>query len=159
MLLLFIRNEIDFKINYRPISATSVVVKIIETIIRGSLIKFLTRFCVNDWSVSLENKKAVNVIHVDLSKEFGEVHYKLRLPKHNDNRRELLEWFEHFPSSVLEYISHNPKSDKDQQHRFTYGLSPQNRRLTFEAISKGNEFTESFNGCGQFHGKTNVFNF
>ncbi len=89
--------------NYRPISLTSPVVKIMESIIVEHLDNFLNKFaiipreqfgfrkgrsvesnllaCLNDWSLAADNLKSIDVIYLDFAKAFDKVPLNLLMLK------------------------------------------------------------------------------
>src|SRR5207245_2100737 len=78
--------------NYRPISLTSVVCKIFESVIKNQLLSYLNTYslistsqhgflrehstvtnlleAVNDWTTSLDEKKTVKILYTDFAKAF-----------------------------------------------------------------------------------------
>ena len=84
--------------NYRPVSLTSVICKMLETVVKDKLMQYfksknllsicLRGFCsshscdtqllqtVNDWSLALESGNSVNVVYLDLRKAFGYVPHR-----------------------------------------------------------------------------------
>jgi len=91
--------------NYRPISLTSVASKLMESVIRTQMLKylfdhnlitkhqhgFLSRHstctqlleCLNDWSLALKNKSSVDVLYVDYAKAFDSISHTKLLIKLN----------------------------------------------------------------------------
>ena len=87
--------------NYRPVSLTSVVCKLMETILRDSLIKHMSPHftecqhgflsgrscitqlldCISDWTQFLENGSAVDAIYLDFAKAFDCVPHQRLLKK------------------------------------------------------------------------------
>ena len=89
--------------NYRPVSLTSVIVKMLETIIKDELMQYfksenLLSICqhgfrsshscvtqllqaVNDWSLALESGNSVDVVYLDLRKTFDCVPHRRLLTK------------------------------------------------------------------------------
>lgn len=88
--------------NYRPISLTSIICRIMESVIKLQLVDYLLKHdlitkqqhgflfrrstctqlleCTNDWSLSLNVKKSTDVVYVDFSKAFDSVsHSKLHV--------------------------------------------------------------------------------
>ncbi|EFA11997.1 putative RNA-directed DNA polymerase from transposon X-element-like Protein [Tribolium castaneum] len=120
---IFKRGDKFDPLNYRPISLTSVIVKILESLIFDKLIDFLVttnripeeqhRFvpgrsivsnllcCLEDWTNIIDANKAADIIYLDFSKAFDRVPrrrllYKL---KHNGINGSLLNWIESFLSN------------------------------------------------------------
>jgi hypothetical protein len=108
--------------NYRPISLTSSVVKIMESIIVDRLDSFTSEFaiipkeqygftkgksvetnllsCLNDWSSLVDLGKSVDVVYLDFAKAFDKVPINLLITKlktHGISGR-LLAWITHFLS-------------------------------------------------------------
>jgi len=106
--------------NYRPISLTCVLCKLMESVIKDNLIKhlydnklitkhqhgFLTKHstcsqlleCVNDWSIALNFRNSVDVVYIDFCKAFDSVvHSKLlyKLKAYGINGL-LLQWITNF---------------------------------------------------------------
>ena len=124
----------DIPDNYRPVSLTSVVCKILESFIRNALYDHLLSnnllsphqygFCkgrstvtqllatINDWMVSLDSKTPVDAVYLDFSKAFDSVPHKRLLYKlHNYGiRGKLLEWIEDFLTDRTQYVSVNNKN-------------------------------------------------
>ena len=86
--------------NYRPISLTCVTSKIMERVITGQLLSYFVEnrlineaqhgflkglsttsnllYCINDWTLSLQNRHGVTIIYIDFAKAFDTVsHEKL----------------------------------------------------------------------------------
>ena len=102
--------------NYRPISLTSIVVKVMETIIAAHLRAFLSNHkiipsqqhgfmpgrsvitnllqCVHDWTYAIDRGDPVDVIYLDFSKDFDRGPKNRLLYKLNDVgiRGSLLAW-------------------------------------------------------------------
>jgi Reverse transcriptase (RNA-dependent DNA polymerase) len=106
--------------NYRPISLTSVCCKVMESIIKDELLKYLlsknliTRHqhgflarrstgtqlidCLNEWTLNIENKQSLDVVYIDFAKAFDSVvHTKLinKLMSYGIGGN-LLRWIEDF---------------------------------------------------------------
>ena len=104
--------------NYRPISLTSIVCKILESIIRDNIVDHIKNnnllndrqygfikgrstvsqllIVLDKWTASLENGGQIDVIYTDLEKAFDKVSHKNLLKK--------LKWF-NIDTNVLEWIS------------------------------------------------------
>ncbi|KAJ3665857.1 hypothetical protein Zmor_001324 [Zophobas morio] len=108
--------------NYRPVSLTSLVVKIMESIIYESILKFVTEHqlvpmeqhgflpgksiisnllcCLSDWTKELDLGNSVDVIYLDFSKAFDRVpkrHLLFKL-QHLGIRGNLYQWIDAFLS-------------------------------------------------------------
>ena len=106
--------------NYRPVCLTSVVIKILESIIRDNLSNYLSdnnllspnqhgfiprRSCctqllhaLNNWTLSLDEHLSTDVIYFDFSKTFDSVPHTrllLKLQAYEINGQ-LLNWFKNF---------------------------------------------------------------
>ena len=89
--------------NYRPVSITSIICRILETIIRNSIVKFLVSNdllsvyqygflkgrsttlqlmkVLNDWTESMENKFSTDCIYLDYQKAFDSVPHRRLISK------------------------------------------------------------------------------
>ncbi len=114
--------------NYRPISLTSSVCKVLETIIRDHILDFcrtnniFSTFqhsflpkrstesqllsCLNDWNSYLNNRMAVDVIYFDFAKAFDTVCHPKLLVKLSalGIRVVLLQWIESYLSCRSQYV-------------------------------------------------------
>lgn len=108
--------------NYRPISLTPIVCKIMESIIAEAVMEFALKlkiipeqqhgfvrgrstmtnllWCVNKWTTALDKKEPIDVVYLDFAKAFDRVPksrltYKL---EHLGIRGKLLDWIESFLS-------------------------------------------------------------
>jgi hypothetical protein len=106
--------------NYRPISLTCIMCKIMETVIKKQIIDFLLLHnrickqqhgflakhstcsqlieCVNDWTVALNCKKHLDVVYIDFSKAFDSVVHKKLIFKLDSLgiKGRLLQWISSF---------------------------------------------------------------
>ena len=106
--------------NYRPISLTSVISKVMESLIRDELLIHLVRhevlsgcqhsfvpsrdcitqllLCLEDWTLMRENNQTFDVISTDFSKAFDSAPHELLLRKleHVGIRGDLLNWIRSF---------------------------------------------------------------
>lgn len=106
--------------NYRPISLTSIACKVCERIVSNQLLEFLLTNnilpssqhgflpgrsvltcllkCVNDWTLSVDSGKPVDIIYLDFSKAFDRVPYRRLIYKleYLGVRGLLLRWIESF---------------------------------------------------------------
>lgn len=114
--------------NYRPISLTSAICKVMEKIVRDSLIDFLEKSgilsihqhgfrskrsttsqlieCMNDWTKILDQSQSVDIIYLDFAKAFDTVShpklmFKLRKLGISD---ELLNWIHEFLSGRTQRV-------------------------------------------------------
>ena len=92
--------------NYRPVSITSVISKIMESIVRDAIVEYLMKhgilsddqhgfvpgrdcitqslLCMGEWTNIVEKDKAFDVVYTDFSKAFGSVaHERLLLKLEN----------------------------------------------------------------------------
>jgi hypothetical protein len=119
------KNRVD---NYRPISLTSVCCKVMESIIKKHMMSFLDAnnilsasqygfrsgkststqllHCTNDWTKSLDQKTAVDVIYLDFAKAFDTVsHTKLFKKLQNVGiKGDLLSWIIAFLSNRTQQV-------------------------------------------------------
>lgn len=110
----------DSTANYRPISLTSAVCKVMERHIVDTMIEFLLRTgripqdqhgfipgrsvmtnllcCLNDWTNALDAGKPVDVVYLDFSKAFDKVPHRRLIQKlhHNGIRGKLLRWIQNY---------------------------------------------------------------
>ena len=115
--------------NYRPVSLTSVIVKMLETIIKDELMQYfksenLLSICqhgfrsshscvtqllqaVNDWSLALESGNSVDVVYLDLRKAFDCVPHRRLLTKLQSYgiTGKLLDWIEDFLADRKQRVS------------------------------------------------------
>jgi len=114
--------------NYRPISLTCVLCKVMESIVKESVMKYLLENklltkhqhgflakhstcsqlleCVNDWSISLNTRNSVDIVYIDFHKAFDSVvHskllYKLKMYGLSGN---LLQWVSNFLSNRFQSV-------------------------------------------------------
>ena len=67
--------------NYRPVSLTSLVVKVIESIIYDHMMAFLVTSsvqsnllcCVSDWTKDADSERLLDIVYLDFSKAFDRV--------------------------------------------------------------------------------------
>ena len=109
--------------NCQPVSLTSVICKMLETIIKDKLVQYFKcnnllsscqhGFCssyscvtqllqvVNDWSLALESGNSVDVVYLDLHKAFNCVPHRRLLSKLRSYgvARKLFDWIENFLSN------------------------------------------------------------
>ena len=100
---IFKKGRRDRPENYRPVSLTCVLCKVMETVIRDALVNFLTTnsilsdsqygfvpgwscttqllVCMEEWSKSLDNGEQIDVIYTDYSKAFDTVSNRKLLQK------------------------------------------------------------------------------
>ena len=117
--------------NYRPVSLTSVVCKILEGFVRDALFKHLINnnllsndqygFCtgrscmtqllvtINYWMESLDNKIPVDAVYLDFSKAFDTVPHKRLITKLEGYgvTGSILKWIEDFLKDREQYVSIN----------------------------------------------------
>lgn len=119
--------------NYRPISLTCIVCKIMESIIKDNLVAYLLSNglitkqqhgflskhstcsqlleCVNEWSIELNFRNAVDVVYIDFQKAFDSVtHSKLcyKLQSYGVSGK-LLEWVTDFLFNRVQCVKVNNK--------------------------------------------------
>ena len=117
--------------NYRPVCLTSVVIKILESIIRDTLSNYLSdnnllspnqhgfiprRSCctqllhdLNNWTLSLDEHLSTDVVYFDFSKAFDSVPHTrliLKLQAYGINGQ-LLNWFKNFLTGRLQCVKIN----------------------------------------------------
>ena len=114
--------------NYRPVSLTSVICKMLEAIIKDKLMEYFTcnnllsscqhgfrssHSCVtqllrvvNDWSLALESGNSVDVVYLDLHKAFDCVPHRRLLSKLRSYgvAGKLFEWIENFLSNRTQRV-------------------------------------------------------
>ena len=122
--------------NYRPVSITSIICRILETIIRNSIVKFLVSNdllsvyqygflkgrsttlqlmkVLNDWTESMENKFSTDCIYLDYQKAFDSVPHrrlisKLRSYKINEC---LVNWVEDYLQNRSQFVEINGKESQ-----------------------------------------------
>ena len=102
--------------NYRPVSLTSVISKLMESIIRDAIVSHMMEhdiisdaqhgfvpgrtclshllMCMEDWTSMLEKREVFDVIYTDFSKAFDSVpHQRLHMKLHNiGTRGYILKW-------------------------------------------------------------------
>ena len=115
--------------NYRPVSLTSVISKIMESIIRDAIVSHMMKhhiisdaqhgflpgrnclskllICMEDWTSMLEKRKAFDVIYTDFSKAFDSVpHQRLHMKLHNiGTRGYILKWIKSFLTGRIQCVS------------------------------------------------------
>ena len=115
--------------NYRPVSLTSVISKIMESIIRDAIVSHMMKhdiisdaqhgfvpgrnclsqllICREDWTSMLEKRKAFDVIYTDFSKAFDSVpHQRLHMKLHNIGiRGYILKWIKSFLTGRIQCVS------------------------------------------------------
>ena len=108
--------------NYRPISITSVVSKLMESIVRDTIMAHMTKnnlitdnqhgfvpgrncitqllVCLDDWTSMMESSEEFDVIYTDFSKSFDSVAHERLLVKLQNNgiKGDLLQWIRSFLS-------------------------------------------------------------
>ena len=121
---------------YRPVSITSIICRILETIIRNSIVKFLVSNdllsvyqygflkgrsttlqllkVLNDWTESMENKFNTDCIYLDYQKAFDSVPHrkliaKLRSYKINEC---LVNWVEDYLQNRSQFVEINGKESQ-----------------------------------------------
>lgn len=117
--------------NYRPVSITSIVCRVLEKIIRNSIIEYLTKECLiskfqfgfikgrstslqllnilNDWTNSIERKNYTDCIYLDYQKAFDTVpHRRLiaKLQSYNLNTK-IIDWIEFYLTDRSQYVELN----------------------------------------------------
>ena len=118
--------------NYRPVSITSIVCRVLETIIRNFMVEFLVsnnllsdfqfRFVkgrsttlqsllnvLNDWTNSLENKFTTDCIYLDYQKAFDSVPHKRLISKLRSYRFNpvIISWVENYLRDRSQYVEIN----------------------------------------------------
>lgn len=109
--------------NYRPISLTCIMCKLMESVIKDAMLAYLLEHglinkqqhgfiskrstcsqlleCINDWSISLSNKQSIDVAYIDFRRAFDSVvHSKLYIKlKSMGINGNLLNWISDFLSN------------------------------------------------------------
>lgn len=117
--------------NYRPVSLTCIICKVMESIIRDSILSHLTtnsllsdhqhgfipkRSCttqllevLEEWTASLENKHSVDAVYLDFSKAFDSVPHKRLIAKLRSLAIDptCLRWIKSFLSNRRQYVAVN----------------------------------------------------
>ena len=128
---IFKKGNRELACNYRPVSITSIICRILETIIRNSIVKFLVSNdllsvyqygflkgrsttlqllkVLNDWTESMENKFSTDCIYLDYQKAFDSVPHrrlisKLRSYKINEC---LVNWVEDYLQNRPQFVEIN----------------------------------------------------
>ena len=106
--------------NYRPVSLTSVIAKVMESLVRDTSLSHLIQhdvlsdcqhgfvpgrdcitqllLCLEDWTLMLENNKSFDVIYTDFAKAFNSIPHERLLNKleHLGVRGDILNWIRSF---------------------------------------------------------------
>ena len=114
--------------NYRPISLTCVMCKLMESVIKDAMLAYLLEHglinkqqhgfiskrstcsqlleCINDWSVSLSHKQSIDIAYIDFSRAFDSVvHSKLYLKLNSLGiSGNLLNWIQDFLTNRLQAV-------------------------------------------------------
>ena len=114
--------------NYRPISLTCILSKLMESVIKDTMLSYLLEHklinkqqhgfiskrstcsqlleCINDWSVSLNHKQSIDVAYIDFSRAFDSVvHSKLYLKLIASGiTGDLLDWIHDFLTNRLQAV-------------------------------------------------------
>ena len=130
--------------NYRPVSITSIVCRVLETIIRNSMVEFMVsnnllsdyQFgfvkgrsttlqllnVLNDWTNSLENKFATDCIYLDYQKAFDSVPHKRLISKLQSYKFNpvIISWIENYLQDRSQYVEIN--GEKSQWQPVTSGI-------------------------------------
>ena len=128
---IFKKGKKDRASNYRPVSLTSVICKVMESVVRDQLLEHLIstgqlsdaqhgfvpkRSCVTqllttmeDWTALLENREPVDVIYTDFRKAFDSVPHRRLLSKLHSYgiRGKLLRWLEAFLTGRRQRVTVN----------------------------------------------------
>ena len=130
--------------NYRPVSITSIVCRVLETIIRNFMVEFLVsndllsdfQFgfvkgrsttvqllnVLNDWTNSLENKLTTDCIYLDYQKAFDSVPHKRLISKLRSYRFNpvIISWVENYLRDRSQYVEIN--GEQSQWQPVTSGI-------------------------------------
>ena len=130
--------------NYRPVSLTSVISKIMESIIRDAIVSHMMKhdvisdaqhgfvpgrnclsqllICMEDWTSMLEKRKAFDVIYTDFSKAFDSVpHQRLHMKSHNIGiSGYILKWIKSFLTGRIQCV--NVEGEISNWREVTSGL-------------------------------------
>ena len=130
--------------NYRPVNITSIVCRVLETIIRNFMVEFLVsnnllsdfQFgfikgrsttlqllnVLNDWTNSLENKFTTDCIYLDYQKAFDSVPHKRLISKLRSYRFNpvIIIWVENYLRDRSQYVEIN--GEQSQWQPVTSGI-------------------------------------
>ena len=130
--------------NYRPVSITSIVCSVLETIIRNFMVEFLVsnnllsdfQFgfvkgrsttlqllnVLNDWTNSLENKFTTDCIYLDYQKTFDSVTHKRLISKLRSYKFNpvIISWVENYLRDRSQYVEIN--GEQSQWQPVTSGI-------------------------------------
>ena len=122
--------------NYRPVSLTSVISKVMESIVRDAILTHLMLnslvtddqhgfvpgrdcmtqllLCMEDWTLALENNKALDVIYTDFSKAFDSVAHNRLISKLKSMGivGDLLNWIESFLTGRTQCVKVEGKTSR-----------------------------------------------
>ena len=114
--------------NYRPISLTCILSKLMESVIKDAMLSYLLEHklinkqqhgfiskrstcsqlleCINDWTVSLSHKQSIDIAYIDFSRAFDSVvHSKLYLKLNSLGiSGNLLDWIHAFLTNRLQAV-------------------------------------------------------
>ena len=117
--------------NYRPVSITSIICRLLEKIIRNSIVDFMSEYSLlsefqfgfvkgrstslqllkilNDWTESIENGKFSDCIYLDYQKAFDTVPHQRLLSKMKSYNisSNIIEWTKHYLSNRTQYVELN----------------------------------------------------
>ena len=133
---IFKKGKTNLACNYRPVSITCIICRVMETIIRDHITSYLVKHnllskyqfgflkgksttlqllnVLNDWTQTIEDKCSTDCLYMDYQKAFDTVPHKRLLSKlksYNINK-EILDWISVYLNNRLQFVEVNGKRSK-----------------------------------------------